>query len=68
MSTEKAVSPQGLAGAKAVAIGEDDGLILFHAAGIATRSVSTVEEAEKALDIDALMAEALAGVRRRSIS
>lgn len=49
MSTEKAVSPQGLAGAKAVAIGEDDGLILFHAAGIATRSVSTVEEAEKAL-------------------
>ena len=30
--------------------------------------LAMVEEAEKALDIDALMAEALAGVRRRSIS
>ena len=34
---------------KAAAVGEDDGLILFHAAGIATRCVSSVEEAEKAL-------------------
>ena len=30
--------------------------------------LAMVEEAEKALNIDALMAEALAGVRRRSIS
>lgn len=51
MSTQKdgAAGAKAEAYAKAAAVGEDDGLILFHAAGIATRCVSSVEEAEKAL-------------------